>query len=181
MSGHRTNRRRNEQPEDLEQKARKICFRLLTARPRTRMELAQALSRKGIPEHTIEQVLGKLDRAGLINDADFAEAWVHSRHTYDGLARRALATELRRKGVDDSVVADAVSTVDTNAEEQRARQLIRKKLRTNAGTDEATKVRRLVGVLARKGYPQGLAYRVVREELREAGESDELLDDVLID
>ena len=173
--------RRDEQPEDSEQKAKDICLRLLTARPRTRAELIQALARKGIPEQLAERVVGTLDRAALINDADYAETWVHSRHTYDGLARRALITELKRKGVDESIAAEAASAVDSSAEEQRARQLVRKKLRTSDSADEATRVRRLVGVLARKGYPQGLAYRVVREELRAAGHSGGVLDDVPID
>jgi len=186
-TGDRTNRaRRDEQPaaaeqEAAEQKARDICVRLLTARPRTRVELAQVLTRKGIPDQLAERVLGKLDRSGLVNDADFAETWVHSRHTYDGLGRRALIAELKRKGVDESVAAEAASEVDSAAEERRARQLVRKKLRTVGDAEEATRVRRLVGVLARKGYPQGLAYRVVREELRAAGEDGGLLDDVLID
>jgi regulatory protein len=148
------------------QQAKEICLRLLTARPRTRIELAQALGRKGVEADVVEQVLGRLDEVGLIDDAAFAEVWVRSRHNYQGLSRRALAHELRRKGVADDAAAEALATVDSEAEEERAQQLVRKKLRGLGSADEATKVRRLVGMLARKGYSEGLAYRVVRDEVR---------------
>ncbi|MCP2165366.1 regulatory protein RecX [Goodfellowiella coeruleoviolacea] len=157
-------------------RAKEICLNLLTARPRTRAQLHQALLRKGISADVADQVLARLDEVGLIDDAAFAEVWVRSRHTYQGLGRRALAAELHRKGVDDELVAEAVAAVDEEAEEHRARQLVRKRLRAMGAADEATKIRRLVGTLARKGYGEGLAYRVVRDELRLAGEQADELD-----
>lgn len=169
------------QPEDPVQKAKDICLRLLTVRPRTKAELRQALARKGIDAEVSDGVLGRLDAIGLVDDKAFAEVWVRSRHTYEGLGRRALAAELRRKGVDEAVAADAVGAIDYGAEEERARQLVRKKLRTLTGADDAVKIRRLVGMLARKGYSQGMSFRVVREELRAAGGETELLDDTPLD
>lgn len=163
-------------PADPATKAREICYQLLTARAHTRSELEQALRRKEIPDDVAQAVLGKFDAAGLIDDAAFAETWVRSRHAHQGLARRALAVELRRKGVDDEVVAEAVAAVDTDAEEERARALVRKRLRAMAGLEEQVRLRRLVGMLARKGYPEGLAYRVVRAELRDNGDDTDLLD-----
>jgi regulatory protein len=157
-------------------RAKDVCLRLLTTRPRTRAELQQALVRKGFTPEVIEGVLGRLNAIGLVDDRAFAEVWVRSRHTYDGLGRRALAAELRRRGIDETVTADAVGAIDYGAEEERARQLVRKKLRTLTGAEDAAKVRRLVGMLARKGYSQGMAYRVVREELRDAGTDTDLLD-----
>ncbi|WP_158840340.1 regulatory protein RecX [Saccharothrix deserti] len=168
-------------PVQEQRKATDICYALLTARARTRVELKDALLRKGITEQTAELVLAKFDRAGLIDDAAFAEVWVRSRHTYQGLGRRALAMELRRKGVADEVAAEAVAAVDDEAEEDRARDLVRKKLRTMATLDDTTKIRRLVSALARKGYAEGLAYRVVREELRRVGEDTTTLDDLTQD
>lgn len=156
--------------------ARERCLNLLAVRPRTRAELRQALLRRGIDEDVADQVLARLNEVGLIDDAAFAEQWVHSRHTYQGMARRALAAELRRKGVADPTAAAAVNALDGDAEEARARELVRKRLRTVASADQVTKVRRLVGMLARKGYPEGVAYRVVREELRAAGADTDLLD-----
>jgi regulatory protein len=168
-------------PDDPGERAKDICLRLLEFRPRTRVELQQALVRKGVEAHVVEQVLSRLDAVGLIDDRSFAEMWVRSRHTYEGLGRKAIAAELRRKGVDDTTTTEALTNVDYGAEEERARQLVRKKLRTLSAADHQTKVRRLVGMLARKGYTQGMSYRVVREELRTAGDETTILDDIPLD
>lgn len=152
--------------------AKEICLRLLTDRARTRQELAQALRRKGIPEDAAAQVLERFDEVGLIDDAAFAGQWVRSRHNHKGLARRAIAMELRRKGVDDEIAGEALAEVDSASEEERAGELVARKLRSlPVGTPEqrASATRRLVGMLARKGYSAGIAYRVVKEALTERG------------
>ncbi|MHA6626060.1 regulatory protein RecX [Pseudonocardia sichuanensis] len=160
--------------------AREICLRMLTDRARTRQELAQALQRKGVPDDAAHAVLDRFDEVGLIDDAAFAGQWVRSRHNHRGLARRAIAMELRRKGVSEEDAGEALAEVDEESEAQRARELVDRKLRSLAvGTTEqrAAAGRRLVGMLARKGYGAGTAYRVVKEALAERGaESDELGD-----
>jgi regulatory protein len=173
----KSTRDRKSAPErDPAARARDICLHLLTARPRTRSELRQALLRKEIEPDVADEVLSRLDDVGLIDDKAFAEMWVHSRHTYQGMGRRALTVELRRRGVDNDVAAEAVAAVDPDAEEERARQLVRKRLPSMSAIDQQAKIRRLVGMLARKGYAQGLAYRVVKDELANLGEETNLLD-----
>jgi regulatory protein len=145
--------------------AQGICLRLLTARPRSRAELADALRRRGIPEEVGEPVLDRLSEVGLVNDAAFAESAVHSGHRHRGLGRRRLRTELRRRGVPGEIADQAVTGVGPEDEEQRARELVRHKLRTSTVRDTSTLARKLGGMLARKGYAEGLARRVVRHEL----------------
>lgn len=152
-------------PGDPEQLARTICLRLLTAAPRTRSQLAEALVRRGVPDDVIDRVLDRYTEVGLIDDETFARMWVSSRHTGRGLARRALGHELRQRGVDNDVVAEAVSALDPDTERETARALVRRRLRGLDRQPPDVAVRRLVGMLARKGYPSGLAYAVVREEL----------------
>ena len=169
------------EPEERRKKAKEICFDLLAVRPRTQEELRQVLRRKGFDDETSETLLGKLDRAGLVNDAEFAELWVKSRHANRGLSRTALVAELRRKGVDGELAEQAAGEVDRESEEQRARELVRKKLGSLGNVDEQAALRRLLGLLARKGYPQGLAYTVIRDELREYGAESTLLDNATLD
>ena len=159
-------------PADPEIVAREICLRLLTAMPRSRAQLADALRRKDIPDDVAERVLGRFADVGLIDDAAFSQAWVQSRHLGRGLARRALAAELRQRGVADETVSAAVETLDSDQEEATARELIARRLAGTRGLDPAKRMRRLVGVLARKGYPAELAYRVVREALAEEGDPE---------
>ena len=159
--------------------ARQICLHQLEFAPRTRAELAAVLRRKGVEDEVAEQVLGRFAEVGMIDDAVFAQMWVTSRHRGRGLAGRALSQELRRKGVDDASIAEAVSTLDPAQETATARALVDRKLRTTAGVPTEARVRRLAGMLARKGYPAGVAFRVVREALAAEGEEAELAFDQL--
>lgn len=163
-------------PADPVEQARAICLRLLTGTPRTRKQLADALRKREIPDEAAEEVLSRFEEVGLINDSAFADAWVESRHHGRGLARRALAQELRTKGVDSTLIDAAVSQLDSEQEETTARELVARKLRSTRGLDRDKRLRRLAGMLARKGYPEGLALRVVRQALEQEGEDTEFLE-----
>ncbi|MFI6936351.1 recombination regulator RecX [Streptomyces sp. NPDC050287] len=168
---------KEEPPADPVERARAICLRLLTGTPRTRKQLADALRKREIPDDVAEEVLSRFEDVGLINDSAFADAWVESRHHGRGLARRALAQELRTKGVDPTLIDAAVSQLDSEQEEATARELVARKLRSTRGLDRDKRLRRLAGMLARKGYPEGMALRVVRQALDEEGEDTEFLED----
>jgi regulatory protein len=155
---------------DPAERARGICLRLLTGSPRTRKQLADALRKREIPDDVAEEVLTRFEEVGLIDDGAFAGAWVESRHHGRGLARRALARELRTKGVDSSLIDEAVARLDSDQEEATARDLVARKLHATRGLDRDRRIRRLAGMLARKGYPEGMALRVVREALEAEGE-----------
>jgi regulatory protein len=142
---------------------------MLTVSPRTRAQLADALRRRNIPDEVIEHVLLRLGDVGLVDDEAFAQAWVQSRHVGRGLAGRALAAELRRRGVADDTVEQAVSALEPEQEEQTAYELVLRRLPATRGQDPAKRMRRLVGMLARKGYSPGLAYGVVKRALAEEG------------
>ena len=168
---------KEEPPADPAERARGICLRLLTGNPRTRKQLADALRKREIPDEVADEVLSRFEEVGLINDGAFADAWVESRHHGRGLARRALAQELRTKGVDSTLIDEAVSQLDSEQEETTARELVDRKLRSTRGLDRDKRLRRLAGMLARKGYSQGMALRVVRQALEEEGEDTEFLGD----
>ncbi|TXJ76605.1 recombination regulator RecX [Streptomyces lavendulae] len=166
---------RGEPSGDPAERARAICLRLLTGTPRTRKQLADALRKREIPEDVAEEVLSRFEEVGLIDDGAFADAWVESRHHGRGLARRALARELRTKGVDSTLIEEAVGQLDSDQEEETARELVARKLRATRGLDRDKRVRRLAGMLARKGYPEGMSLRVVRRALEEEGEETDFL------
>jgi len=150
-----------------EEQARNLCLRLLTARARTRAELEGQLAKRGYPYDVSKRVLDRLTQVGLIDDADFAEQWVRSRRANAGKGKRALAAELRTKGVDNDVITAALDGIDAGAERQRAEKLVRDRLRREKlGDDDDAKIaRRLVGMLARRGYSQTMAFDVVKDEL----------------
>lgn len=151
--------------EAREEQAHALCLRLLTARARTRAELAAQMAKRGYPVEAVQAVLERLEAVGLIDDEDFAEQWVRSRQAGAGKGKRALAAELRTKGLDDEVIASALEGIDAGAERCRAEQLVQRRLRRETlGTGDDLKVtRRLVAMLARRGYSQSMAVAVVTD------------------
>ena len=150
-----------------EEAARVICLRLLTSGPRTRAQLATALRKRRIPDEVADAVLGRFAEVGLIDDTAFARAWVESRHHGRGLARKALAAELRQRGVSDGEVRSAVGLLGPQDELAAAQRLVAKRVAASRGKPMPVRARQLMGMLARKGYPAGLAAQVVREALEQ--------------
>jgi regulatory protein len=153
--------------------ARAIVLRQLTMAPRTRAQLSAAMAKRDVPDEVAEAVLDRFEEVNLVDDEEFARQWVSSRHLGRGLARRALAYELRHRGVDDATVQAAVEEIDDDAELAAARDLVRRRLPSMSADDPARRARRIAGMLARKGYSSGTAMRALREVL------DEVPDDAL--
>ena len=114
-----------------EEAARAACLKLLTTAPRTRAQLAAALRRRRVPDEIAESVLARFAEVGLIDDAAFARAWVESRHHSRGLARKALAAELRQRGISDGEVRAAVGSLGPQEEIAAARRLVMKRIAAN--------------------------------------------------
>lgn len=150
---------------DPETVARKILLDQLTGRARTRSELADKLATRNVPGDVAGRLLDRFEEIGLVDDAAFAREWVEQRQSGRGLARRALAQELKRKGIEDDVAREVLDEIEPDDEVEAARMLVRAKLRTVRALDRDKAVRRLVGMLARKGHSSSVAFRVVTEEL----------------
>lgn len=155
-------------PGDPDQVARLICLRRLEAAPRTRSELARTLAERGVPDDSAKRVLDRFEEVGLVDDPLFAQMWVQSRQSGRLLSRRALRHELSRKGVDAETVAEALVQVSDDDERAAAVALAQRKAASLSGLPMQVQVRRLAGMLARKGYSPGLSYEVVREVLADA-------------
>lgn len=147
--------------------ARSVALRQLDAAPRSRAQLEQALARREVPEPVVAAVLDRLTEVGLVDDTAYAEMLVRTRHAERGLARRALAEELHRKGISGEVAETALAQVDAGDEEAAARRLAEKKARATRGLDTQVRRRRMAAMLGRKGFGTAVALRVVEEVLGE--------------
>jgi regulatory protein len=154
---------------DAEEVARTIALRQLTAAPRSRAQLEEAMARRDVPADVATRVLDRFTEVGLVDDTAYAEMLVRTRHAERGLARRALAQELRRKGIEPEVAEVALEQVDEDDERAAARRLVEKKARSTRGLDPQVRRRRLAGMLSRKGFPGGVAMRAIDEVLAEEG------------
>jgi regulatory protein len=163
------------QPESV---AREIALRKLTTAPRTRAQLADAMARAGVPDDVRDATLDRFEELGLVDDVEFARQWARTRQAGRGLARRALAYELRQRGVDTELVKSALEDPSLEDELETARMLVRRRLATGAADREPDRRdRRLLGMLARKGYGPGVAVRAVRDVVGETSSSDAARDD----
>jgi regulatory protein len=162
---------------DPEAVARAILLRRLAAAPRTRAELRSDLLKRGTPEPVADRVLDRFTEVGLIDDTEFARLWVASRQRTRGSARSVLRHELRGKGVGDADVSQALEAIDDEQERARALELVIVRMRSLARLEPDVRKRRLVSMLMRRGYRQGVAFSVVAEALAvdpadEFGEAD---------
>ena len=143
-------------------------MRLLTARARSRQELAGALQSRNVPAEAAGNVLDRLASVGLIDDHAFAVDFVRAKQVERGLASRELARQLRAKGIADETVVEVLADTDEAAERATARRLVERRLKSMGGLPAQVQFRRLAAMLARKGYSPGLAFRVVRQVVDES-------------
>jgi regulatory protein len=143
--------------------AKQVLLRRLSHAPRTRKELAKDLKDKDISDEVANVALDRFEEVGLINDKALASNYVSSQHERKGLGKNALRQQLRAKGVSDDVALEAISQISDDQEFQAAFALACKKIRSLQRDDAKTQLRKIVGVLARKGYSSNLAFRVAKE------------------
>ncbi|AYX81642.1 MULTISPECIES: regulatory protein RecX [Corynebacterium] len=149
------------------------ALRLLDQRMRSRKELVERLEAvEEFPTSMIEEVVDDLTRSGLVNDELFASEWVRQRFASRGKSKMVLNRELQEKGIDASLRADALEQITHNAEEEVARKLAAKKAATikTVAPDFNSKqkdLRKVVGVLARRGFPSELSMSIARDQLEE--------------
>ena len=157
-----------------EAQAKEVCLRLLTARNYTTAELATKLAARGFEPDASERAIVRLSEVGLIDDQSYSQMYARTRHSRDRRGRRTIALELKRKGISESLVTEAVSQVSDDAERHVAGELVRKTLRGHVDSDPAARakqMRRAVGVLARRGFDPGMSFEVVRAEFSAAENS----------
>jgi len=146
------------QMQDSFEKAYGRTLNYLAYRPRSSAEVSRYLGEKGVPSQVSEEVVQRLSRAGLLDDLAFARYWVENRETFKPRSHRLLRQELRQKGVDDELIAEAVGEVD---EEESAHQAASKQASRYAHLDDELFRQRMYNFLRRRGF----SYEVIRETI----------------
>lgn len=170
-------RSQSEEERERDRRAVAECrylMRLLSIRRRSAGEMRQRLREREVPSDIAHEVMARIGRAGLIDDAAFAREWVEQRQRMRGLSHEALRLELVAKEVSADVIAETLGEVGTD-EEDLCRELVRERLRresTNLRSADSAALakisRRLDGFLRRRGHDGALVRRVVAAELRRA-------------
>lgn len=153
--------------------AREIALRRLTQRAHSKAELASALAARHVPPEAAEQVLERFVEVGLLDDAGFSAAWAESRHRTKNLAPRAIAMELRRKGVAEDAINAALDPIDDDDQHAAALRVAQRKWRQVRGLESRVAYRRLAGAVARKGFSSHIVAAVVAEVMQPNGDAEE--------
>lgn len=154
---------------DPRERAREIALRQLSFSARSRHQLAAAMIERDVPEVIVEEILDRFEEVGLVDDAEYAAMLVRTRHQERGLARPALAQELRRKGIAGPLAEAALDQVDADDERAAAHDLVERRLRSMGPVEPAKRRQRLYAMLARRGYSTAVAVSVVDEALAAEG------------
>lgn len=129
----------------------------LAYRPRSRAEMTAYLRRRGLADDRIQEVIGRLERAGLLDDRAFAQFWVENRERFRPRGARALRYELQNKGVSNEIIEQALESVDLWASAYRSAS---KKAPQLAHLERSTFVHKLIDYLARRGFDYDIAQEV---------------------
>ena len=157
---------------DPEAVARAILLRQLTMGPRTEAQLRQAMARRNVPEAVCERLITRFTEIGLIDDAGYAADFVQAQAASGALSRRGVQHKLQQKGVPADIVTAALEQIDPADERAAAADLARRRASRMQGLDPQTRRRRLIGVLARRGFPSEVVHAAVAEALAEEGVSE---------
>lgn len=159
-------------------RAKTIVYNQLAYSAKTRGQLRKKLQVEGFDAELIEPLLDKFEAAKLIDDAEYAQTFVAQKSRTKKLSRAALRRELAERGVRGEEAENALAQRTDEQEREDAAELVRKKLRPGMDlSDRAEKdrvTRRLLGMLARRGYSSSVSMSVIREELAAYGAEDEL-------
>ncbi|GAA1805249.1 MULTISPECIES: regulatory protein RecX [Brevibacterium] len=150
-------------------KAKKTALNMLAMRDHSSTELREKLAKRDFDAAAIDRLITKLERSNLLNDTEFARRFAKAQREGKKLSRSALRRQLSRKGIDEDTIAGVVDEVDGGAEgeESLARDVAEKKARSTRGLDHEVRERRILGMLARRGFSSTICLKVTREVLAE--------------
>jgi regulatory protein len=148
------------------------ALHLLEYRPRAEEEIRRRLSKKEIPIEVINQVIERLRRNNLVDDEQFAQAWVENRSAFRPRSRKALQYEMRQKGISGEAIEQALTNLEVD-EEELAYQAALKQSRKLNQLDKMDFRRKLFSFLARRGFSYGTSAPVVERVWKEISENNE--------
>lgn len=150
---------------EAEQKAKEAALRLLDRCDQSVAQCRHKLLAKGYPSAAVEVVINRLIEVGILDDLRYGQMMVRTRHQERGLVGQALRIELRRKQLSDEVINQVMADFSEIATQETIEYLVQKKLRSLNNLPKEVKFRRLLGMLARKGYAVNVATEVINKAL----------------
>jgi regulatory protein len=142
-----------------------------SAAPQAEGRLRSKLVDRGWSTAVIDATLDRARRERLVDDPAMAAALVAERRA-KGHAVARIRRDLRERGFDDAVLSVALGGAEREDPEAAAFAVARDKAAGLTGLTAETAFRRVVGHVARRGYPEGLARKVAREAVFTARDAE---------
>jgi len=155
------------QGDDAVEKAFQRALNFISYRPRSTAEVRRNLHKHKVPEDVSQQIIDRLKRDGLLDDADFARRWVADRNELHPRGVYLLRMELRQKGIADAIIEQSLTGLD---EEELARRAAEKKARQLAALEWQEFRKKCSAFLARKGFGYEIAADACRAVWQEVNE-----------
>ena len=134
-------------------KAKDKALKLLGYRARSTSEIRTRLTLAGFEEVTVRKVIEDLSRTGLLNDVEFAEAFVRTKLVQRPAGRFLLQQELRGKGIDENIIEKTLNQIyEETSEKDLAEQLVQKRMSRLQDSDDPGEKKRLIDLLRRRGF-----------------------------
>jgi len=162
------------QAEDQREMAYQRALNLINFRPRTEQEIRQNLHRHKLEEEIIQYVLERLKDNGLVNDAGFAQVWVDNRAELRPRSRRALAFELKQRGVDSAIIDQTLDNVNDSEIAYQAAQRHLHKIKNLEWREFRLKMLRY---LAQRGFTYDVSADAARRIWEEKDNSEQFADE----
>lgn len=156
---------RPESAERVLEKARQTALRFLSHRMRTGREVRDKLAARGFDGGTVSTVVDRLTEVGLIDDAEYAAAFLRTSLKLRPRSYRVLLSELMKKGVSRETAGAAIrESVELVPEVETARRVMAKAARTYGRLPDGERRRKLFSFLARRGFSPDTISELLGEE-----------------
>ena len=154
--------------------AREDALKLLDRQRYTRRDLTRRLREKGHEAVEIETTLDRLAEVGLVDDIEYARAFIAGRWGRRAAGWRKIEQDLRGRGVSGETIAAAKERFETEQggvadETGAARRVIDQAARKYAALDPRVRKQRLTALLLRRGF----SYDTIEQALRPGEETSD--------
>jgi regulatory protein len=144
--------------QDAIEKAYMKALNFINYRPRSASEVERSLRKREIPDNIIKKVIERLENKGYINDLEFAHFWVDNRSSFRPRGIHALRIELRKKGIADNIIDEALEPID---EEEMCALAAKKQAHKYKNLDWLQFRKKLTGYLARRGFQYAIISDII--------------------
>lgn len=149
-------------PEKLEQRAKNVMLHQLSRQAKSEYQLREVLVKREIPGEIIDKVITRFTEAGLIDDRQVAQTIAHTRRATRGLSSSAIKRELVQKGISAEIIDLTLAEFAAEDELATAISVATRRIRALSKLEPEVRKRRLLGFLARKGYPGAVAFAAIK-------------------